>query len=331
MRRLARFLMTVGVATALLGSSLIAQVQKVAKPEATTIVVTKVEVKVGDGARAVVPAKAAVPVKAADVAKGAVMMKMAMPVAANKPDLAALIQQFKPQCRPMIRSELHLITSLCSPTKEQRVKLAAEGEKLLTEVVTTYAEAQAKMMLGQWRGGAMPDPNKQIHEGLPKILKSILSTDQSALYEAEVKRREDDRRQSAARSLVARLDQIVVLSKEQREKITDAVVAGWNDSWGHNLEQFFASYGDRYFPTVPDAIIVPTLNAMQKDVYRGTQKSQVNFGGFGFRGGIEMEEEILDVPAAPAGADTVTVTVKANEPAKANAKQAVKQDEAKKK
>jgi hypothetical protein len=305
MRHLGRLMTTVGVATALLGSTLAAQVQKVAP--APTVVMTVVEVKAADVAKA----KAVAPVA-----------KVAGPEAVPA-NLDPLIQQFLPQCRPLVRSELHLVTSLCSPTKEQREKLKDEGERLAKEVVTKFAEAQNKMMQGQWRGGTMPEPRKLIEEGIPKFLKPILTPDQMKLYQAEVEKRALDKRQISVRALVARLDQIVVLSKEQREKLVNNLLVGWNDTWGRSLEQFFVSYGDQYFPTVPDALILPVLNELQKTAYRGTQKIQVNFfGGFNFNGGgFAMEEEEEAVVAPPATAIEVRV-IEAKPPAKKPAQKA---------
>jgi len=58
-------------------------------------------------------------------------------------------------------------------------------------------------------------------------------------------------------------------------------------------------YGEQYFPLVPDALVLPHLDAMQKEIWRGLPKNQNNifFSGLGMMG-----NEIEEFPADDAGA-----------------------------
>lgn len=282
MRQINGFMTTVGVATALLATSLNAQDQVFVKQAA--VAKTSPDVK-------------KVQVIAAPVKGAVTVVREVMPPGADA-NLAPLIQQIMPQCRPILRAELHLVTSLCAPTKEQREKIIKEGERVLMEAVTKFAEAQNRMQQRQWRGEAIPDPRQLIQEGLPTALKSILTPEQITKYRTEIEKRTLDKKQIEVRSLVARLDQSLVLTKDQRAKLVDSLTANWNDSWGRSLDQFLSMYGDQYLPIIPDRAILPVLNELQKKVYQGTQKIQVNFFGNNFQGGnmIFMEEEALDAP-----------------------------------
>jgi len=292
MRRITGFMTMLGVATALLASSFVAaQDYRLNRPQPPVVMGKTVTTTT-------VVEKAAAPAKVAAPAKGAAM-KMRMPVldvAAG--NLEPMIQQFIPQGRPLIRAEIHIAMSVCEPTKDQREKINREGERILKEVATKYAEAQMRMNQGQWRGGTMLEPRKMAVEGIEMALKPILTPEQMSRYREEIAKRDVDRKQVAVRSLVARLDQILVLSSDQRAKLVETLMANWNDSWGHSLEQFLTSYDERYLPMVPDQAVIPILNDLQKKVYQGTQKISANFfGNFGFHGGMMIEEEAATIEA----------------------------------
>ena len=105
-------------------------------------------------------------------------------------------------------------------------------------------------------------------------------------------RRDASRKQLAVRNLVARLDHDLILSPDQREKVAESLRSHWDDSWGQSLEMFMYDY--QFLPPIPDQHVAPFLNDSQKKVWRGTQKVQTFWGGFGMVGGVMAEDPLED-------------------------------------
>jgi hypothetical protein len=192
-------------------------------------------------------------------------------VIAGAPQLDALMEQFTPQFRPILRAEYHLARSVCELTAAERTEIAREGEKALGEAAKAYAEMQQKMMRGQWRANeAPPDPATMIEEGLARAIRARLPADRAARYESELAKRENDRKCAAVRNLVAKLDQELVLSADQREKISAEMTANWADSWGRNIEPYLNNAN--YFPAIPRRLLIPYLNSTQRSVWSAVQQ-----------------------------------------------------------
>jgi hypothetical protein len=219
------------------------------------------------------------PLRPAARAREAVAVKgvLAAPVDADA-QKRQLVQQFTPQFRPYLGAELHLVRTVCELSEEERRQLARGAQRTLEAVVEKYVAAQLGVMRGQRGMPAMPDPRKFIEEGVAELVQANLSIVQSARYRAEVEARNADRKQAAIRSVLAKLDQDLVLSPEQREKIQQSLSSNWSDSWSQ-LVEMSVLYGDQFFPGLADPHIVPFLNAPQRDVWQRTQKYQGTFWG----------------------------------------------------
>ena len=272
MTRSIRLAVLIGVASAVPAAPIVlAQVQKVAPGGATTAV--KVEVKRVDAKK--------VEAKPAEV----FVVKQAMP--AGVQNMEPQVRQFTQQFRSAMRAEYYFIRSVCAPTPEQRTRIAREGEKALREASAAYAQAQMRpmrMVNGRW---AYPDPRKMIEEAMAKAVKPILTPDQAARYQAESEKRAADRKKAAARNIVSKLDQDLILTPEQREKLDEAVVARWDDSWCQSLETLL--YGDQYYPRLPDDVVTPHLDDKQKEIWHGARQNQNFF--FGFVGNMLPNED----------------------------------------
>lgn len=307
-------------------------------PVGEVVITQKVTVKAGDTDGKKVVEKKAVE-KKGDEKKGedrkaeskvevievrAVAAPVAVDVVAPAPVMVAqnnnldpLINQFTQQFRPVLRTELHFIKSVCAPTTEQQKKIAREGHKALSAAVKKYAQNQQQMMQGQWRGGTQPDPRKLVQKGLLEAAKAHLTSEQVARYEAEIARRDADFQVVAVHNIVCKLDQELILTAEQREKLSEAMTKGWQDSWGGSLEMFM--YGNEYLPVLPDKIVMPILDPIQKKVWTTAQKTQMNsfFNGMGFLGGVEMDADPIDEAVFAELKKTEEAEAKAREEAKA--------------
>ncbi len=212
-----------------------------------------------------------------------------------------MVQQFMPQFRQMLSTELHFVRTVCEPTPEQYKTIKAAGDTSLKLAIKKFAEVQKKMQQGGMRPGQQqeyPDPRKLIAEGLVQSVKHTLPADQANRYDVELEKRAAARKRVAVINLVAKLDKDLVLTAEQRSKLTDSLDSNWKGAWGQQLEVFM--YGDQFLPVLPDEQVLPILNEKQKEIWKGTAKNQNTvwggWFGFGFVQGVEIEEE----PAADA-------------------------------
>ena len=242
---------------------------------------------------------------------------VAMPAGAVV-DLDPLVQQFLPQFRQLTKIETHLVQRICKLSKDQRKAIEKESDKIAKAASKKYAEFQQKMMQGQWIGGeAYPDPRNILQDCFAPFLKTCLTAEQSTRYRAELERRKEDRKQVTIRNLVAKLDEDLVLTAEQRQKLVDSLSKNWDNAWAQSLEMFQYNNNDS-FPNVPDQFVTPFLNKTQTLVWQGITKNNNTFwGGFGMNvmidddGGlveVEVGEDVdlampVAVPALPAVPD----------------------------
>jgi len=216
-----------------------------------------------------------------------------------------LEQQFRQQFRQLKKGELNFIDAVCQPNAEQSKKLKEAGNVGLKTAVKKFSEIQKKMQQGvrpgqepQW-----PDPRKIISDELLESAKATLSADQAKRYEVELEKRSAARKRVALLNLIAKLDKDLVLSAEQRGKLTETLNTNWNDAWGQQLETFM--YGDTYMPVIPDAQVLPALTERQKQIWSSIPKqhNQIwGWAGFGFVQVMEAEDAVAE-PAAKADAE----------------------------
>ncbi len=226
-----------------------------------------------------------------------------------------LEQQFLQQFRQLSKTELNFVRAVCQPNAEQSKKIKATGDVALKTAVKQFAAIQKKLQQGMRAGEQpeWPDPRKLMADVLLKSVKETLSADQAKRYEAELEKRSAARKRAALLNLVAKLDKDLVLTADQRGKLTDALNSNWKDGWGQQLEVFM--YGDTYMPALPDAQVTPVLTEKQKQIWSAIPKqhNQIwGWAGFGFVQAVEIAEEAVIVEQA--------VEVKADDPTKTEEK-----------
>jgi hypothetical protein len=233
---------------------------------------------------------------------GGAIQKEAAPVADMDADpaLQQIMQQWLPQFRALVTSELNFIHTVCDPTPEQYRTFKGAGDASLQFAAKKFAEVQKRMQQGvrpgqqpQW-----PDPRKLIAERLAQSVQQTLSAEQANRYAVELERRAAARKRAAVTNMVVKIDRHVVLTTEQRNKLTESLDANWNDSWVSQLEVFM--YGDQFLPVVPDDQVLPFLNEKQKEIWTVTARNQngiLGWVGFGFVQPVEVD--VAAEPAAP--------------------------------
>jgi hypothetical protein len=214
----------------------------------------------------------------------------AAPAMAFAVNLDGQAQQMMMQFRPIIRAEFHVIRAACQPTPEQRKAVAQAAEQTLRDATKKYVEAMRRPMTMAQR--AANDPRRLIEQGLAEAINSRLSADQAGRYQAELAKRAAARKRVALRNLVARLDHDLILSPDQRARISESLAAHWDDSWGQSIEMFMND--NNFLPQIPDRLVEPVLNESQVKIWKTTPKYQGFFGGFGIMGGIMMNNDPLE-------------------------------------
>jgi hypothetical protein len=297
MRRTTDLLVSIGVAAAVASSGLILGQSRAADPQATAITVQVAPKKAveKEAAKAEAGEKKAVEVKRA--VRGRVMAKRVVAAQLNAvPD--DQVQQYVQQFRPMVRTEYYFIRNVCELTKDQRKQVAREGERAVLAAARKFAEDQQKMMRGGWRPGMQQaDPQRLLEDVLSKSIPPLLIPDQAARYKDELEKRVASRKQVALDNLVAKLDQDLVLSPEQREKISSSLASHWDDAWCQSLQMLMNI--ENFFPNIPDNLIVPYLTEHQKTAWQRIPRNQSVFFGVAF-GGMADNDPLDDPELAEA-------------------------------
>ena len=179
-------------------------------------------------------------------------------------------QQFGPQFRRLCKMELHFMRTVCQPTRPQYEKIAGDAEAAMTETIRKYAAI--------WHGGVnndQSDPQTPIADAIAKSVRANLTPDQATRYQKELDQRAAARKRVTLLNLVAAVDNVLVLSAEQRARLGAVLETNWDASWDHPQWLFNLWY---YFPPMPDDKIMPLLTENQKAAWRGIPKGAIRFG-----------------------------------------------------
>ena len=223
-------------------------------------------------------------------------------VAAGVPIMAdPLEQQFAPQVQLVLNTELHFVRKVCQPTAKQYESLKQSGDRAAKSTVKKIAQVQKQMQQGVRPGQQFdwPDPRGVIAEILVKEVAMLMSAERAEQYQFELTKRTEARKRVALLNLVSKIDRDLLLTTEQRTKLSESLTTNWKSTWAQQLEVFV--YGDQFAPILPDDQVLPFLNEKQKTIWKSAPKNQNQiwgFIGFGMMQGAEMIEEVMDVEAA---------------------------------
>jgi hypothetical protein len=277
MKNLLGSLIVSGTVSVVVTSALVIAQAPGGKSTVVEIVVTKKAERpeVAKGPQNVEPAPPEVKAKRAAALKGG--------VAVRQFNLDNHIKQYMRQARPIVRAELIFVRKMCDLDVEHFRRINQDAETAFKDAAKTFAEAQQQ---GRVRvaGGVRTSPGVDaltvLQEGLASVMKKDLTTEQFAHYQAEVEKREVNRKQSAVRFLVDAMDRDLYLSGSQRLKLTESLLSHWDHGWSMSLE--YLLYGNQIFPAGIDVHVTPFLDEAQKKIWQGAQK----VGGIGGIGGV---------------------------------------------
>jgi hypothetical protein len=224
----------------------------------------------------------------------------AMAAAEVEQNVKEQMQQLLPQFRQLFKNELAFVSRVCRPSQEQRQRLEQAGEESIKAAAKAYTEALNKMMLGQWNHNSrQPNPQQIIQQGLAKAVLGHLSAEQSRRHQTEVNKRKDHLRQVTIQIIVARLDEQLVLTAEQRDKLAESLARDWREAWGQAWSMF--ANNNQCLPNLPERTVVPVLNETQKRVWGAAAKTDVNASvGFAWQGVVAEDGAAGEILIGPA-------------------------------
>jgi hypothetical protein len=180
--------------------------------------------------------------------------------------------------RSQIVSELRFIRAATGASDEQTRRMARKARELPQSKVADFVAAKLKARRVNraradfdWQG-----TQRSLREKLAAIAREQLTPEQWARFEAQAARRLEQRRRVFLGSLLAGLDDELVLTAGQLEQIRESLASHWDPRW--ELEDVINR--PRPFPALPDPLIVPYLTEAQTSVWRKLEKHPFNGGGY---------------------------------------------------
>jgi hypothetical protein len=175
---------------------------------------------------------------------------------------------------PFLRAELLLVRTTCDLTEDQSKALGREGAQTLRSASANYVAWQRSEARKGAPGArsAPPDSRNEIRDGVAAAVKKYLTAEQRARYQLERERRGTEEKRTAVCYLVAILDRNLLLSAEQRARLSESLSLHWDHAWCEPLEEI--QRGNTLVPPVPDRYVIPFLDDVQTETWRGIQKLQ---------------------------------------------------------
>lgn len=211
------------------------------------------------------------------------------PVRVNRLELDPQIRDLQNRYRASLRLELQFIAKVCHPDVDQTQKLEADGEQILTDLAGAGGQPR--------RPGNLANPPlaagsiRQFRGRLHEAARTRLSPEQIELLNAELDAREHARIQSVVRTLVDRIDGVVILTPEQREFLSDNLASRSQDPWFPTPD---AASTD--FPVIPVDVLRIALNSAQMRLWQSAAGPNPRNG----RGIDWMEYLQQNIPPEPA-------------------------------
>ena len=184
------------------------------------------------------------------------------------PNLQHMVGQLGPQLTAARNNELRLLHYAC---QMKRTEFDVIQKKANVAMLKAHVKAYQTMLRPrQVRGGAgiahSSDPRTLLSNEVLAIANSELGTQRAKAYESELEAREAFRREAIVESMTVALDQQVLCSATQRERLTEVFQVNWHDPWLLCV-QYLNGNGLRYFPEIPKRAIRSVLSQRQLDVF----------------------------------------------------------------
>ncbi|HBH52501.1 MAG TPA: hypothetical protein DDY91_11475 [Planctomycetaceae bacterium] len=189
---------------------------------------------------------------------------------------------FRKQFQMSLRTELALSLRACRPNPEQRTEIRRAAEKAFEESLEKMVDIFVQKKRG-WNGPPPKSPNikEEVQQAITETVNRLLPADAAAAYTREVDARNEHRKKTTIQNLVSVVDRSVILSTEQRQKLTAQMTKHWSPDWGNALE--YLQWVDNIFPNMPAECLDSVLTDNQKKVWAEVKNmDRSEFWGVGF-------------------------------------------------
>lgn len=179
--------------------------------------------------------------------------------------------------------ELGFIKRVCKPTPDQKKKIAAAAAECI-EAMNDIAVANQAEQGGAFAGGReiiavtasgvqlTENPTERIQQEMTKALRPIVSAEQHAAYVEETEQRDRFNREAAVAVAVVLLDRQLMLSDQQRSKLTSRLLDQWKEAESIPIQMYVSN--PQYFPELPEVVVQSELDAAQLAVWRSLNKTR---------------------------------------------------------
>jgi len=182
---------------------------------------------------------------------------------------STLMKNWLTQMRPILRFEYQLMRTVCEPSIEERKPIAHAGELALREAVSAFVDRQLGQQSARVKTQTI-DYRKIIQDGLLEAVRLNLTDEVYQRYRQELSIRAEDYRNGAVLRFVTKIDEKLLLTSDQRERIMAVLRQDWNDEL--NLNSAYLNIEYAYFPLIPEKDFLPVLSEVQKSVWNSLQK-----------------------------------------------------------
>jgi hypothetical protein len=200
--------------------------------------------------------------------------------------------QYRPQFEQMLYAELAFFRRVCKPDANQFLEVAKAAKADIHTALREFAVSMTSPRAVP-AGQAQPadQPRAAVQKQLLSLAEAKLGPEKARLYRQECDKLAELRRHSVIMNVVASLDERLVLSPRQRDKLVESLSPKYDSSWEAYCEIYTSN--PQYWPSIPDPLIVPLLDERQKGIWQQAMKP--SFGrmirsGSQFGGADEIQE-----------------------------------------
>ena len=201
----------------------------------------------------------------------------------------AMLNQILAQLRPMQMEELEFLRLICPDlTERQRQQIRVGVESKMRKVAKSVLERQNRANRAVLERSKEKSEIQEIRDVINIVFAEVASDDQQFRFQEELAKRIEDRNQAGVLRMVSQLDDQLFLNREQRAKISEALLT----DWPNGLEEWLTIsnvFGSHHFPMLPDSCVLPFLNSEQKAVWQGIQKQ--DFGMWFGQNALNIDED----------------------------------------
>ena len=181
------------------------------------------------------------------------------------------------QLRKLLIAEVSFAKRVCELNADEEAAAVAAAKGAGKKFAQDYLQANGQMnggivIFANGGGGVrQADPVSQLQTAVAEAIGGTLPEEKRGPYQEEVALRDEFRQQASAESLTALIDERLLLSDEQRTKITQSLAESAEDHGLPPLETMM-HMGSSYLPSMPEEAITPHLDDGQKQLWNQVQK-----------------------------------------------------------